>query len=103
MEAFFETGSKHVCAHSTSLDSLLSFCAHRRRRAAFALSHFRSPEKRRKPMHTSRMSWRYCQMGLAIAMVTLLGPTNADLNPAALIYKLPNQIEWKEALPGAME
>ena len=54
-------------------------------------------------MHTSRMPWRYWQVGLTIAMVTLLGPANADLNPAALIYKLPNQIEWKEALPGAME
>src|SRR5260370_21661950 len=31
----------------------------------------------------------------------LLGPAKADLNPAALAYKLPNQIEWKDTPLGA--
>ena len=38
-----------------------------------------------------------------IAVLTFTGPAVADLNPAALAYKLPNQIQWKEALPGAQQ
>jgi len=34
-------------------------------------------------------------------LAALLTPAKTDLNPAALIYKLPDQIQWKEALPGA--
>jgi len=38
---------------------------------------------------------------LLFASAPLRSPAAADLNPAALIYKLPGQLEWKEALPGA--
>jgi hypothetical protein len=40
-------------------------------------------------------------MTLVLATVVLLGPVRADLNPAALAYKLPNQIAWSEGLTGA--
>lgn len=42
-------------------------------------------------------------LGLMLAVVALSGPAAADLNPAALAYKLPSQIEWKETLPGAKQ
>jgi hypothetical protein len=35
------------------------------------------------------------------AALLLVGLARADLNPAALAYKLPNQIEWKDTLVGA--
>lgn len=54
-------------------------------------------------MLTSQSKRRYGAAGVVLAMVTLLGPAKADLNPAALAYKLPNQIEWTEALPGAKQ
>jgi hypothetical protein len=44
---------------------------------------------------------RFVTLGIVLALATLLAQTRADLNPAALVYKLPNQLEWKEALPGA--
>lgn len=46
---------------------------------------------------------RYLALGAFLISGVLLTPTKADLNPAALIYKLPPQIEWKEALPGAKQ
>src|SRR5262249_50947220 len=36
-----------------------------------------------------------------LLLAALLTAAKTDLNPAALIYKLPDQIQWKEALPGA--
>jgi hypothetical protein len=53
-------------------------------------------------MHAFPLRWRYWAAPVVLA-AALLGPARADLNPAALIYKLPNQIEWKEALPGAKQ
>jgi hypothetical protein len=53
-------------------------------------------------MHNSRWSRRYWAAGALLTM-TILAPVEADLNPAALIYKLPNQIQWTEALPGAKQ
>jgi len=38
---------------------------------------------------------------LALAVLVLHGPAKADLNPAALAYKLPSQIEWKDTPIGA--
>ena len=43
---------------------------------------------------------RFVTSGVLL-LATLLMQSRADLNPAALAYKLPNQLEWKEALPGA--
>jgi hypothetical protein len=42
---------------------------------------------------------------LSIATLALLlaAPTSADLNPAALTYKLPNQINWVEESNGALQ
>jgi hypothetical protein len=42
-------------------------------------------------------------LALIVTIAALSGPAAADLNPAALVYKLPNQIEWKDALPGAKQ
>src|SRR5215469_13296020 len=42
--------------------------------------------------------WPLC---LVLLLAALVIPAKTDLNPAALIYKLPDQIQWKEALPGA--
>lgn len=42
-------------------------------------------------------------LGFVLVFAALLTPVRADLNPAALAYKLPNQLEWKEALPGAKQ
>jgi quercetin dioxygenase-like cupin family protein len=38
---------------------------------------------------------------LVLAVLVLHGPAKADLNPAALVYKLPSQIEWKDTPIGA--
>jgi hypothetical protein len=38
---------------------------------------------------------------LALPLLAFLGPAKADLNPAALQYKLPSQIEWKDTSIGA--
>src|SRR5262252_11026737 len=38
---------------------------------------------------------------LLISALVLLLPAQADLNPAAIVYKLPNQIEWKDSPIGA--
>jgi hypothetical protein len=51
-------------------------------------------------MHTSQISRRSWAAGVVLAMA-MLAPAKADLNPAALAYKLPSQLEWSEALPGA--
>ena len=52
---------------------------------------------------TQRWSW---YVALLLPALVLLRPANAsrssaDLNPAAIAYKLPNQIEWKETPLGA--
>lgn len=53
-------------------------------------------------MHTSTTSWRYIGPAvLVLAVLVLHGPAKADLNPAALAYKLPSQIEWKDTPIGA--
>lgn len=38
-----------------------------------------------------------------LVLAAMFKPTKADLNPAALVYKLPSQLEWKEVLPGAKQ
>jgi len=52
---------------------------------------------------TQRQTWR---VALLLLTFVLLRPANAgrrpaDLNPAAIAYKLPNQIEWKDTPIGA--
>lgn len=44
---------------------------------------------------------QYWPLALVLLFAALLLPAKADLNPAALIYKSPDQIQWKDALPGA--
>ena len=44
----------------------------------------------------STSSWCYAFAALLAAMFVLLGSANADLNPAALQFKLPNQIQWTD-------
>jgi hypothetical protein len=51
----------------------------------------------RRASHDLRRFWPAL---FAFAMV-VLGRALADLNPAALQYKLPNQIEWKDTPIGA--
>jgi hypothetical protein len=53
-------------------------------------------------MMTSRMARRGFLI-VATAMWALLGTAQADLNPAALAYKLPNQIKWTEEANGAKQ
>lgn len=53
-------------------------------------------------MFTFSTTKRWCFVALLIAIVVSLGSAKvADLNPAALIYKLPNQITWTEDPSGA--
>jgi hypothetical protein len=55
-------------------------------------------------MPNSRMLWRLAYVVAGMAMVLLLGSsTAADLNPAALAYKLPNQITWVDQANGAKQ
>jgi hypothetical protein len=57
---------------------------------------------RRKIMRVSHELRRFLPALFAFAMVALvLGLARAELNPAALQYKLPNQIEWKDTPIGA--
>lgn len=51
-------------------------------------------------MHTRPMSRRSWAAGMVLAMA-MLAPVKADLNPSALAYKLPNQIQWKDSPIGA--
>ena len=51
-------------------------------------------------MQRRKMVWG---TGFILGLGLLLEPTKADLNPAALVYKLPEQIAWKDALPGAKQ
>jgi hypothetical protein len=53
-------------------------------------------------MITSRMARRGFLV-LVTAMLASLGTAKADLNPAALAYKLPNQIKWTEEANGAKQ
>jgi hypothetical protein len=53
-------------------------------------------------MRASHELRRFWPALFAFVMVALmLGPARAELNPAALQYKLPNQIEWKDTPIGA--
>jgi len=45
--------------------------------------------------------FQYWSLSLVLLFGALLAPPKTDLNPAALAYKLPDQLQWKEALPGA--
>src|SRR5215469_14440221 len=51
-------------------------------------------------MPTAGISRCFCAASLIVALVFLL-PAQADLNPAAIAYKLPNQIEWRDDPVGA--
>jgi hypothetical protein len=51
-------------------------------------------------MHTNG-TLRRIGPALLIPALVLLLPAKADLNPAAIAYKLPNQIEWKDDPVGA--
>lgn len=49
--------------------------------------------------HILRRYWVFAAM---TAMFVLLGPARAaDLNPAALVYKLPSQLQWHHEAIGA--
>jgi hypothetical protein len=53
-------------------------------------------------MLTLSTRWRCCFVALLIAMVVSLGSAKvSDLNPAAIAYKLPNQITWTDEPSGA--
>lgn len=53
-------------------------------------------------MPTLSAPWRYVSLALAIAVGLSLAPAKAtDLNPAALVYKLPSQITWSDDPAGA--
>ena len=54
-------------------------------------------------MRTSPMPPRFWLAALVFAIAASLISAKADLNPAALAYKLPNQIEWKDTPLGAKE
>ena len=44
---------------------------------------------------------RYWPVVVVMLLAALVTPAKTDLNPKALIYKSPDQLQWKEALPGA--
>jgi hypothetical protein len=53
-------------------------------------------------MRTFSTRGRYCFAALAIAVAVSLGSAKvSDLNPAALAYKLPNQVTWTDEPSGA--
>jgi hypothetical protein len=53
-------------------------------------------------MHASSIPRPYWLVAALIAMVLSLGAARAtDLNPAALSYKLPNQLTWSDEPSGA--
>ena len=53
-------------------------------------------------MFASRIFSRYWLLALGIATIVSLGSVKAtDLNPAALAYKLPDQIHWEDDPSGA--
>ncbi len=45
-------------------------------------------------MFTSSMPRSLSLVALAIALVVLISPAMADLNPSAIAYQLPNQLKW---------
>jgi hypothetical protein len=51
-------------------------------------------------MPTAGISRFFRAASLIVALVFLV-PAQADLNPSAIAYKLPNQIEWKDSPVGA--
>ncbi|HEY6273064.1 MAG TPA: cupin domain-containing protein [Terriglobales bacterium] len=52
-------------------------------------------------MHGSNLMRRFWTGALMFALLVLLVPAKADLNPAAVAYKLPSQIPWKDSSIGA--
>ena len=48
-------------------------------------------------MNNFRMGRSLYLAAIVFVFVAVLMPAKADLNPAALAYKLPNQIEWKDS------
>lgn len=55
-------------------------------------------------MHRSWIVRRFLQVGLLIGIFAWLGSVKAgDLNPAALAYKLPNQIKWVDNPNGSKQ
>jgi hypothetical protein len=56
-------------------------------------------------MSISQKSCRYLLIAAGITALVSLGSAKAttDLNPAALMYKLPNQINWVEQPSGASQ
>ena len=52
-------------------------------------------------LNNTRIVRRFWPATMLGALTLLLLPAQADLNPAAIAYKLPNQIEWKDSPVGA--
>ena len=52
-------------------------------------------------MPRSKLLRRFWPGALMLALFIVLAPAKADLNPAAVAYKLPNQIPWKDSPIGA--
>lgn len=52
-------------------------------------------------MRPSTLLRRFWLSALSLALLLLFAPAKADLNPAAVAYKLPNQIPWKDNPIGA--
>jgi hypothetical protein len=46
-----------------------------------------------KPMKAANRFWKYLAIPASLVAMTCVGPA-AELNPAAVIYKLPDQIPW---------
>src|ERR1700737_4667307 len=55
--------------------------------------HFSPRNSREEIMKFTRRFWRYLLVPLSLAGMWSVGSA-AELNPAALIYKLPDQIPW---------
>jgi hypothetical protein len=49
-----------------------------------------------KTMKTANRFWKYLVIPVSLAAMTGIGVA-AELNPAAVVYKLPDQIKWSEA------
>jgi hypothetical protein len=55
--------------------------------------HFSSRKSREKTMKATNRFWRYLAIPLSFAAMLSISSA-AELNPAALVYKLPDQIPW---------
>jgi hypothetical protein len=59
-------------------------------------------DRKGENMPTSTTRARYCLIAIAVAtIVSLASARVADLNPAAIAYKLPDQIRWTDESIGA--